>query len=35
MLLVAKSRQTTNNTEALNDYIAKLDHPFKAEVQTV
>jgi uncharacterized protein YdhG (YjbR/CyaY superfamily) len=32
---MTKIRQLTNNTEVVNEFIAKLDHPFKAEVQAV
>ena len=32
---MAKLRPPTNNTQAVNEFMAKLDHPFKAEVQAV
>jgi uncharacterized protein YdhG (YjbR/CyaY superfamily) len=32
---VAKLKPPTDNTQAVNDFMDQLDHPFKAEVQAV
>jgi len=32
---MAKTIQPADNTQAVNEYMAKLDHPLKAEVQAV
>src|SRR5688500_11786901 len=35
MVVVKKSRQPVNKTEEVNEFMEKVDHPFKAEVQAV